>query len=112
MEMGTSWKSVYLKELRAGWKARQAGNEGRARVCARRAAGSVIQEYLRRRGIEMPRFSAYDYLRYLSSLPEISDRVREITDRFLVRVSPDHTLPVDVDLLRDAEQLVFHLLEE
>jgi hypothetical protein len=76
-----------------------------ARVCARRAAGIVIGEYLNRQGDKYSTPSAYERLRYLLSQPDISPHVRDITEHFLVRVTPNHTLPIDVDLIANAHRL-------
>lgn len=50
------------QEFALAEQARARGNEGQARVCARRAAGIAIREYLTRRGIRPPSASAYDLL--------------------------------------------------
>ncbi|NUM48429.1 MAG: hypothetical protein HUU38_27285, partial [Anaerolineales bacterium] len=42
------WKDQYFSELQRGQQARAEGNEGMARVCARRAAGEVIRAYYQR----------------------------------------------------------------
>jgi hypothetical protein len=43
---------------------RARGNEGQARVCARRAAGAVLREYFQRRGLPVRSPSAYDLWNY------------------------------------------------
>jgi len=104
------WVALVKTELDQAGVARKAGNEGKARVCARRAAGYVIGEYLRRRKLPSIRSSAYTRLQYLQSLPDISPQVREVTDHFLMRINPDYTLPVEVDLLAEVRWLVNELL--
>ena len=39
------WKEKLQKEFERAQIARASGNEGQARVCARRAAGIAIREY-------------------------------------------------------------------
>ena len=47
-----AWEAFYKAEMQNAEAARRSGNEGKARVCARRAAGAVIGEYLIQRLIE------------------------------------------------------------
>lgn len=99
------WRHLFENEIQQAQAARTAGNEGMARVCARRAAGIVIGEYLKRQGDKIFNPSAYERLRYLLSQPDISPQVRDIAEHFLVRVTPNHTLPIDADLIADAHWL-------
>ena len=61
------WMAVFEKELSRAEAARTAGNEGRARVCARRAAGLLAYEILKRDGIEPRGNSVLDYLEQMQS---------------------------------------------
>lgn len=76
-----------------------------ARVCARRAAGIAVQAYLQRRGLDSRTPSAVDRLKLLIALPETPEPIREIARSFLVRVTPEYSLPIDVDLLEEAQNL-------
>jgi len=107
----TIWLHRFQTEIELAKNARAAGNEGRARVCARRAAGIVVGEYLERRKINFPNPSAYDRLKFLASLPETSPAVREASTRLLLRVSEDFALPEEVDLITEALWLAKELLE-
>ena len=98
-------KDEFNQELLKGQEARQAGFEGRARVCARRAAGVVVRAYLARREMPVPGLSAYDLLVYLQGIPDIPVRVREAAERLAMRVDEDFTLPAETDLLEEARQL-------
>lgn len=106
-----NWKSEYQKEISQAEVARSEGNEGKARVCARRAAGVVIGEYFRRHGIQGSGASAYDRLRILTELVDISPKIREVADHFILRINPDHTLPIDVDLIAETRWLRNILLD-
>jgi hypothetical protein len=106
------WKENYLAEITQARIARQSGNEGRARVCARRAVGILLGEYLSRQGIANPGPSAYARLRLFQSLPHLAPPVREGINHFLLHVAPDRTLPGNIDLIADAEWLATHILEE
>jgi hypothetical protein len=97
------------QELAQGEKARQEGFEGRARVCARRAAGIAIREYLRIKAIPSPGLSAVDLLEALLVVEGISGEMRQAAQRLLMRVDEDYSLPADIDLLADARWLAQEL---
>lgn len=92
--------------------ARIDGNEGRARVCARRAAGHVAGEFLQRRGIAFRTESALERLRYLESYPGLESGVAEIVQHFLVHTTPEHNLPIEADLIAEVRFLAHYLLDE
>jgi len=106
------WESTFIAEIDQANAARQAGKEGMARVCARRAAGIVAAEYLRRRSLPNLGPSVYERLKYLKSLDDLPAGVPEVIEHFLIRVRPDHTLPVDADLIDEAHWLADALLEK
>ncbi len=107
-----SWKYRALLELQQAEAARAVGNEGRSRVCARRAAGEIAREFLQRQGIALSTPSAYDILRSLQASPIVSPQAREVAGHFLMRVDADFHLPVDADLLVEARWLAAELLGE
>lgn len=97
-------------ELAHGEAARLAGFEGRSRVCARRAAGAAIREYLELRGDPIPGPSAVDLLEHLKGRPEVSMEIRQAAGHLLERVNEAFDLPVPRDLLSEARWLA-HALE-
>ncbi len=105
----TQAKLKIAEELARGEAARKEGLEGRARVCARRAAGVAIREYLSLRGLEQPGPSAYDLLAYLQELTDESPEIRRAAGRLLERVDESFALPTDVDLLAEAGWLAKEL---
>lgn len=112
--MGTSqdWQSDYQRELEQAAAARQAGNEGKARVCARRAAGIAAGEYLQRNGEFDGSWSAYQRLQVLQRQPGLPARAVEIIAHLTARVDTDHNLPVEADLLAEAVEFGAILLGE
>ncbi len=98
-------KTKIAAELVSGAAARQAGLDGRARVCARRAAGAAIREYLDLHGIEPPGPSAYDLLVYLQNSSRVPADARQAAGRLLERVDEDFSLPAGEDLLTEAGRL-------
>jgi hypothetical protein len=100
-----SWQDQYLQEIQQAKFARHSGNEGRARVCARRAASLLISEYLTRQGLPVPSPSAQDRIRYLSALPGLPPAVYEITEHLLMHVDQTFNLPAHIDLIAEVERL-------
>lgn len=112
MFVETEWKKRAASEIGRAITARENGNEGKARVCARRAAGLIIGEYLQRREIPPPGPSAYDHLRLLLELADAPKQARQISEHLLQRVNQDFDLPIDVDLIEETRQLAKQLLGE
>ncbi len=112
MKPSSDWKMHATLELQQAEAARAVGNEGRARVCARRATGIIAREFLNRKGIMLSTPSAHGILRQLLSSTNISPETREIAAHFLMHVDTEFTLPVDVDLLAETRWLADELLGE
>ena len=100
-----------LTELETAEQARARGNEGRARVCARRAAGIAVREYLTRQGIRPPSGSAYDLLTLLKGEASLSPDLRTIASHLTLRVNEEFKLPVDADLVAEARTFCEKLLQ-
>jgi hypothetical protein len=107
-----------LAELQQAEAARIAGNEGRARVCARRAAGLAAREFLSEQETRSSDAlqnrhqseSAFDLLQRLAELPGLSADLRQAAVYLTLRVTEDFILPVDVDLVAEARKLCTRLL--
>jgi HEPN domain-containing protein len=106
-----NWQTEIQAEFERAAQARGRGNEGQARVCARRAAGIAIREYLTRRGVRPPSVSAYDLLNLIKEDTLLSSDLRLIADHLTVRVTEEFKLPVDVDLIEEAKQFCETLLK-
>jgi hypothetical protein len=106
----TDWQSKLQAEFDRAEQARSKGNEGQARVCARRAAGIAIREYFTRKGIHPPSTSAVDLLNLLKEDPLLSPDLKLIVDHLTLRVTEEFKLPVDVDLIAEAKKLCESLL--
>ena len=111
MSQGTDWYPSFRAEIAHAQLARQSGNEGMARVCARRAVGILLGEYLALHGIPHPGPSAHDRIRLFQDLPNIPPLVRQIIDHFLVHVKEDRSLPGNFDLIAEAEWLASNFEE-
>lgn len=93
-------------ELAQAQSARENGNEGRARVCARRAAGLAIAEFFRVTQTPATVTSATDLLALFQLLPAIPENLKEIARLLLVRVNTDYQYPLPVDLLAETRKLI------
>lgn len=93
-------------ELAQAQKAREAGNEGQARVCARRAAGIATREWYRRRLGMGWHGDALKQLQRLQADPLAPEIVRKAAQRLTTRVDFDHTLPFEDDPIEDARGIV------
>lgn len=104
------WESEIQAEFEKAEQARLRGNEGRARVCARRAAGIAVREYLTRHGIRPPSVSAYDLLNLLKNDPQLSPDLKQIAEHLTLRVTEEFKLPVEADLVAEARTFCQELL--
>lgn len=107
----TDWETALQREFEMAEAARLRGNEGQARVCARRAAGIALREYFSRREVfARSHKSAYDLLQEFTRLEDVPPDLREIAARLTLRVTEEFKLPVDVDLVQEARSLCQWLL--
>ena len=106
------WQAQINAEFEKAEQARARGNEGQARVCARRASGLAIREYLTRQGIRPPSVSAYDLLIDLKEDSQLSSDLRVIADHLTLRVTEEFKLPVDADLIAEARTFCESLLKQ
>ncbi|RPJ22998.1 MAG: hypothetical protein EHM33_22160 [Chloroflexi bacterium] len=105
------WQTQIKAEFEKAEEARALKNEGQARVCARRAAGIAIREYLTRQGRRPPSASAYDLLNLLKDDPRLSPDLRRIADHLTVRVTEEFKLPLNSDLVAEARKFCEELLK-
>lgn len=89
-------------ELALARAARAGGNEGKARVCARRAAGLAIKECYGWPGDALKR------LKRLQVEPGVPAAVREAAQRLTTKVDQNHKVPFDNDPIEDALLIIAH----
>lgn len=94
------------QELFCADNARLMGNEGKARVCARRAAGIAVRAYFKASGEIFNDPSAFAVLTRLSQMESTPETIKDTISRLLTRVTPDYTLPIEADLIADARALI------
>ena len=108
----TDWNTQLKTEFERARQARVEKNEGKARVCARRAAGIAARAYLTRKGIQIPNMSAYDLLNLLRENLELPPDKHLIAEHLTTRVDEEFGLPFDADLVAEARILCDWLMDE
>jgi hypothetical protein len=98
------------EEFTVAHASRLSGNEGRARVCARRAAGLAIGIYFENQTAEKPTGNAYKLLQWFSEQEEIPEELQRSARRLIVRVTPEYELPHEEDPIDDARSIVSAVL--
>lgn len=102
-------ESLAVLELDKAQLTRQKGNEGMARVLARRAAGLAVREYLSGLGVDQHGLSLNALIKDESVRKQLPASTYEALDRLTTRIGMDFQFPADFDLLLDA-QLVIEIL--
>lgn len=96
------------RELAAAEVACTQGNEGKARVCARRAVALAAESWLARLPEPLWRGDAMEHLRRIQQgtfpLP-----VRQAAERLTTAVTRRHELPFTSDPISDARLIIEHL---
>lgn len=96
----------FIAELNKAERSRRAGNDGMARVCARRAVGLAVRWYLTKTGHDRPDLNNFEIL----FEPTIRDCLPVEThpwlDHLSMRVDINHELPAGIDLVADARNVM------
>jgi hypothetical protein len=101
--------SQFEVELTRAVQAQLEGNPGKARVCARRAAGWATRAYYRR--VDDPHWGgdAMTQLKRLQNDAAVPEPVRAAAARLTTKVDFDHTLPFAADAVEDARGIIHYL---
>jgi hypothetical protein len=104
-------------ELERAYQSQAEGKEGRARVCARRAAGWAIEAVLEEEDRVLESSNAYKHIQYYASIPGHDQKVYQVLHHLTVRLAKDSFeddayYPItDVDLVTEAHWLVEELMQ-
>ena len=98
------------KEFATARKARDNGNEGMVRVCARRAAGTAISFWLLRNLRRDWGPDAISQLRHLALDDSFPLSVREAAQHLTTKVTPQFTSPSTTDPVQESRLIIGHLL--
>lgn len=98
------------KELGTAARAMGRGNQGMARVCARRAAGIAIAFWLQSHPRDGWGTDAINHLRSLQHERSMPATVRDAAFRLTSRVTPEFTSPHSSNPVDDSRIIILHLL--
>jgi hypothetical protein len=104
--MAMEFSPDMIIELEKAQAARSSGNEGMARVCARRAAGIAARTFLVIHGDPSRHLNSVEALLKLALLPELPHPLKDAAANLSLRVDQEFKLPVDVDLILEAKKLI------
>lgn len=96
------------QELAAAAAAWKDANEGKARVCARRAVARATEEWMERRRGRPWRGDAMEHLRQIQQDASFPLPVREAAERLSTKVTQRQTAPFTTDPISDAKLIIAH----
>lgn len=97
------------RELAAAAMAWKNGNEGKARVCARRAVASAAEAWLARFPERLWCGDAMEHLRQIQQHEAFPLAVRQAAERLSTAVTRRHEAPFTNDPISDANLIIGHL---
>ena len=100
------------RELTAARMARSDGNDGKSRVCARRAVAHAVELWLAGGGEPRWRGDAMEHLRRIQHEQSIPVPVRQAAERLATAVSRRQDAPFTSDAIEDANIIISHLTAE
>ncbi|HNA84680.1 MAG TPA: gluconokinase [Nitrospira sp.] len=104
-----SLASRIAQELFTAKQAWSAGNEGKARVCARRAVAAAAESWFAHRGEQVAQADAMAYLRRIQQHEAVPSAVRQAAERLTTAVTRRHDTPFTTDPISDASLIIAHL---
>jgi|YelNatPaOPRAMG01_1025707.scaffolds.fasta_scaffold02319_16 hypothetical protein len=105
-----NWNRLFNAEIERALAARSSGKEGMARVCARRAANILIQQYFNLRNVPSTK-NAMKNLIFLQQYLNPAHPAQSLISNLIQRVDVTFNLPNDVDLIQDVLKLKELLLQ-
>ena len=94
------------RELAAAEAARQERNDGKARVCARRAVAHAAEAWIARFSVPGWRGDAMAYLRKIQEDAYFPLPIRQAAERLGTPVTRQHTAPFTIDPVADAKFII------
>jgi len=102
MSTAEQYIETIKKELAAARTAAREGNDGKARVCSRRAAGTAIEWYVAVYPGAVKGTDALNRLKNLAEDPTFPKDVREAAQKLLTRITDRFQYPFSTDPVADA----------
>ena len=103
------WQEQIEKELSKAAEGLEKGNNGLARVCARRAVALATQHWAEHRHLPGWQGDAIYQLRQTKGEITFPLPVREAAQRLLTKVTEQAPLPITTDPINDARIILDHL---
>ncbi len=97
------------RELAAAEAALKDANDGKARVCARRAVALATEAWLERLPVKKWRGDAMEYLRQIQQDSSFPLPIRQAAERLSTAVPKQHAAPFTTDPIGDARVIIAHL---
>jgi hypothetical protein len=98
------------RELRHAHTASLEGNPGLSRVCARRAAGLAVRDYLVRYGYPEQTANNFELMKYPAHRKYLPASIHIALDHLTMTVNMDHQLPEGINLINDAKYVIETLI--
>jgi hypothetical protein len=96
------------RELAAAEAAWKDDNDGKARVCARRAVARAAEEWLERRPTARWHGDAMEHLRQIQQDESFPLSIRQAAERLSTKVTHRQTAPFTTDPISDAKLIIAH----
>jgi hypothetical protein len=103
-------RTILKAEIADARRSYARGNYGRARVCARRAAGWSVGEYLELHQLGEAHGNALEHLKWLVEDAGTPEALRAAAIRLTTTIDEDGSLPFDQDPIEDAKLIIQGLL--
>ena len=104
-----SWREQIEQELVKASEGLKNGNDGLARVCARRAVAMAAQHWAEERNLRAWQGDAMHQLRQIQGETTFPLSVREAAQRLLTKVTEQAQSPMTTDPITDAHIILHHL---
>ena len=104
-----SWREQIEQELVKASEGLKNGNDGLARVCARRAVAMAAQHWAEQRNLPTWQGDAMHQLRQIQRETTFPLSVREAAQRLLTKVTEQAQSPMATDPITDAHIILHHL---
>lgn len=110
MTQERSYPDEIQRELTTAQEAASEGNEGKSRVCARRAAGFAISLFITTHARPGWGTDALGQLQHLKDDATLPEDIRKAATRLTTRITDRFQYPFSTDPIADARLIVDHLL--
>ena len=103
------WQEQVEQELRKAAEGLQSGNDGLARVCARRAVAVAMHQWVAQQDRLASQGDAIHQLRTIQEHPTFPLSIKEAAQRLLTKVTDQERLPMTTNPITDARIILDHL---